>query len=56
LLERILPHHPDSEKFGELAVESVSRHVRSPGGLGLIVVNDLPEMIGGREEGARIRT
>jgi len=46
--------------FGELAVEtaveSVSRHVRSPGGMGLIVVNVLPEMIGRREGGSRIRT
>jgi len=38
LLERELPHHPDSEKFKELAmektVESVSSYVRSPGRLG----------------------
>ena len=35
LFERILPHHPNSEKFRELAVNttvlSVSRSVRSPG-------------------------
>ena len=50
LLERILPHHPDSEKFRELVVEttvlSVSRYVRSPGDLGLTVIDELPEMIG----------
>jgi hypothetical protein len=30
--------------------ESVSRYVRSPGDLGLTVIDDLPEMIGGREK------
>ena len=38
MAERILTHHPDSEKFRELVVEttvlSVSRYVISPGRLG----------------------
>ena len=38
IAERILPHHPDSEKFRELVVDttvkSVPRYVRSPRRLG----------------------